>query len=104
MIEQCTRKLQDRRLQLNLAGLEVKNIDKQMEVQREQIKTIGIDMRAQQKVVEAASETQQFLQSKFSNKELYGWLGASSRFIYCQTYLAAMRLAWKLETAYQFDG
>ncbi|KAI8249180.1 hypothetical protein K4K53_000266 [Colletotrichum sp. SAR 10_77] len=51
MIEQWTRQLQDRRLQLNLAGLhvEVKNIDKQMDVQRERIKTIEIDMRAQQK-------------------------------------------------------
>ncbi|KAI8161928.1 hypothetical protein K4K49_006880 [Colletotrichum sp. SAR 10_70] len=51
MIEQWTRQLQDRRLQLNLAGLhvEVKNIDKQMDVQWERIKTIEIDMRAQQK-------------------------------------------------------
>ncbi|KAF3799112.1 hypothetical protein GCG54_00015292 [Colletotrichum gloeosporioides] len=85
MIEQWTRQLQDRRLHLNLTGLEVKNIDKQMEVQRERIKTIEVDMRAQQKVVEAASETQQFLHFKFTNKELYGWLGPSSRFIYCQT-------------------
>ncbi|KAJ5003537.1 hypothetical protein K4K48_011644 [Colletotrichum sp. SAR 10_66] len=51
MIEQWTRQLQDRRLQLNLAGLhvELKNIDKQMDVQWERIKTIEIDMRAQQK-------------------------------------------------------
>lgn len=102
-ISQFTRQLQDRRLQLNLAGREIKSVDKQIEVQNARIRSVEKDIEAQSKLAENAMEVQEFLRTKFTNSELYAWFEASARSYLYQTYLVTMELARKVELAYRFE-
>ncbi|KAK0707167.1 hypothetical protein B0T21DRAFT_455199 [Apiosordaria backusii] len=102
-IAQWTRQLQERRLQLNLAGIEVKSIDKQVEVQKARIAALEVDLRAQQLSADSATQTLEFYKSKFTTEKLYSWLEAGTRATLYQTYLAAMELARKVESVYVFE-
>ncbi|KAI1293914.1 hypothetical protein F5Y03DRAFT_411206 [Xylaria venustula] len=90
-IAQWTRQLQERRLQLNLAGLEVKNVDKQIEVQKTRIAVIETDIRSQQQNVESAAHIHEFLSKTQIRATLY------------QTYLISLELARKVEAVYLFE-
>lgn len=102
-IAQWTRQLQERRLQLNLAGIEVKSIDKQVEVQKARIAALEADLRAQQLSVDAAAQTLEFYKNKFTSEQLYSWMEAGTRATLYQTYLATMELARKVESVYAFE-
>ncbi|KAK4161606.1 hypothetical protein QBC43DRAFT_357472 [Cladorrhinum sp. PSN259] len=102
-IAQWTRQLQDRRLQLNLAGLEIQAINKQIQVQQARIATIDKDVAAQDQAVANAQEVQAFLSTKFTNVELYAWLENSARAYLYQVYLVTMELARKVEATYHFE-
>lgn len=102
-IAEWTRQLQERRLQLNLAGIEVKSIDKQVEAQRARIAALEVDIRAQQLSTDSAAQTLEFYRSKFTSEQLYGWMEAGTRATLYQTYLATMELARKVESVYVFE-
>lgn len=102
-ISQWTRQLQERRLQLNMAGLEIQNINKQIEVHKARIASIEKDILAQDQTAENAAEVQKFLSTKFTNEELYSWLENSARSYLYQVYVVAMEIARKVETAYHFE-
>ncbi|EHK24835.1 uncharacterized protein TRIVIDRAFT_61595 [Trichoderma virens Gv29-8] len=102
-IAMWTRQLQERRLQLNLAGRDIKNIDKQMEVQTARIAVIDKDIESQKQTAENLLKIQDFLCTKFSNKELYSWYESTTRNYLYQTYLVTMELVRKAEIAYLFE-
>jgi hypothetical protein len=101
---QFTRQLQERRLQINLAGREIKAIDKQIEMQMAHIAVIDQDIRAQKKQADNAAEAEEFLRAKFTRQELYGWLETSTRTLLYQIYDLTMQLARKAETAFKFEA
>ncbi|KAK3360761.1 hypothetical protein B0T25DRAFT_629734 [Lasiosphaeria hispida] len=98
-----TRQLQERRLQLNLAGIEIKAIDKQVEVQKARIAALDVDIRAQQLSADTAAQTLDFHKTKFTTEQLYNWMESGTRATLYQTYLAAMELARKVESVYSFE-
>lgn len=102
-IAQWTRQFQERRLQLNLAGIEVKGIDKQVEVQKARIAALEVDLRAQQLSADSAAQTLEFYKSKFTTEQLYSWMEAGTTATLYQTYLAAVELARKVESVYVFE-
>ncbi|KAL7937838.1 hypothetical protein V8C35DRAFT_293772 [Trichoderma chlorosporum] len=102
-IAQWMRQLQERRLQLNLAGHDIKNIDKQMEVQKARITVIDKEIESQKQTTENLLKIQDFLCTKFSNKELYSWYESTTRNYLYQTYLVTMELVRKAEVAYLFE-
>ncbi|KAK4455336.1 hypothetical protein QBC34DRAFT_460231 [Podospora aff. communis PSN243] len=102
-IAQWTRQLQERRLQLNLAGIELKSIDKQVEAQKARIASLEADLRAQQHSADSAAQTLDFYTSKFTTEQLYSWMEAGIRTTLYQTYLAAMELARKVESVHVFE-
>ncbi|KAM7187809.1 hypothetical protein V8F33_011024 [Rhypophila sp. PSN 637] len=102
-ISQWTRQLQERRLQLNMAGLDIQNINKQIEIHRVRIAAIEKDILAQDQTAQNAADVQKFLSTKFTNEELYNWLENSARSYLYQVYLVAMEMARKVETAYNFE-
>ncbi|PYH43212.1 uncharacterized protein BP01DRAFT_384663 [Aspergillus saccharolyticus JOP 1030-1] len=68
---QYTRQLQDRCLQINMAGREIKGIDKQIEAQVAHMAVIDHDIPTQQRAADDAVAMEAFLRSKFIREELY---------------------------------
>ena len=101
---QMIRQLQERRLQANLAGHEIKAIDKELEVSKVRLASCNKDIEVQKKQAEQATEVQQFYQSKYTNEKLYMWMENSIRTAYYDTYLAAMQVARKAEKSFFFEN
>jgi Tc toxin complex TcA C-terminal TcB-binding domain len=65
------RQLQDRVQQANIAGYEIKNIDKQILTQQIRINIANQEITNQQKPIDNAQEVEEFLRNKYTNEELY---------------------------------
>jgi len=97
------RQYQDRVLQANIAGYEIKQIDKQILSQKIRIQMAGQDITNQQQMIDNASEVQDFLTSKYTNEDLYTWMRDSVKGLYYQVYTLAYDLAKKAEKVFRFE-
>jgi len=97
------RQLQDRILQANIAGYEIKNIDKQILTQNIRISIANQEITNQQKQIDNAKEVEDFLRSKYTNQELYAWMEGQVRTLYYQAYTLAYDLAKKAEKVFRFE-
>ncbi|KAH7064065.1 hypothetical protein BKA63DRAFT_482752 [Paraphoma chrysanthemicola] len=98
-----TKQLQERRLEQNQTGQEIKNIDKQMEAARIRIEVIEKDIAASEKALDDALATEEFLRSKFTSEALYAWYESNARSYHYQLYIMATELAKRVEAAYIFE-
>lgn len=97
------RQLQDRIQQANVAGYEIKNIDKQILTQQIRINIANQEITNQQKQIDNAQEVEEFLRNKYTNQELYTWMEGQLRTLYHQAYTLAYDLAKKAEKAFRFE-
>ncbi len=97
------RQLQDRVLQANIAGYEIKNIDKQILTQQIRINIAEREITNQQKQIDNAQEVEEFLRNKYTNQELYIWMEGQVRTLYYQAYTLAYDLAKRAEKVYRFE-
>jgi Tc toxin complex TcA C-terminal TcB-binding domain len=97
------RQLQDRVLQANIAGYEIKNIDKQVLTRNIRISIANQEITNQQKQIDNAKEVEDFLRNKYTNQELYSWMEGQVRTLYHQAYTLAYDLAKKAEKAFRFE-
>ncbi|WP_375492739.1 neuraminidase-like domain-containing protein [uncultured Nostoc sp.] len=97
------RQLQDRVQQANNAGYEIKNIDKQILTQQIRIGITNQEITNQQKQIDNAQEVEDFLRNKYTNQQLYIWMGDQLRTLYKQAYTLAYDLAKKAEKVYRFE-
>src|SRR5438874_961170 len=97
------RQLQDRVQQANVAGYEIKNIDKQMLTQQIRISIANQEITNQQKQIDNAQEVEDFLRNKYTNEELYTWMEGQIRTLYYQAYTLAYDLAKKAEKVFRFE-
>ena len=97
------RQLQDRVQQANIAGYEIKNIDKQMLTQQIRISIAEQEITNQQKQIDNAQEVEDFLRNKYTNQELYSWMEGSVRTLYYQAYTLAYDLAKRAEKVFRFE-
>lgn len=97
------RQLQDRIQQANVAGYEIKNIDKQILTQQIRISIANQEITNQQKQIDNAKEVEDFLRNKYSNQELYAWMGDQIKTLYYQAYTLAYDLAKKAEKVFRFE-
>jgi hypothetical protein len=70
---QLTRQLQDRRLQANMRGREIKSIDMQIEIQRTRLRTAQQELQLQESEVQESVQVETWLRSKYTNEALYSW-------------------------------
>lgn len=98
-----TRQLQDRVLQANNAGYEIKQIDKQILSQQVRIQIATQEINNQQKQIDNSAEVEDFLTNKYSNEDLYSWMRDSIKGLYYQVYTLAYGLAKKAEMVYRYD-
>lgn len=97
------RQLHDRMFQANLAGQEIKQIDKQTTVQEIRIELAKKEIDNHQVQIDQTKEVEEFIRTKFSNEQLYHWMSEQLRNLYYQTYSFAYDLAKKAEKVYRFD-
>lgn len=97
------RQLQDRILQANLAGYEIKQIDKQILSQQVRIQIANQEITNQQTQIDNAAEIEEFLRNKYTNEDLYSWMRDSIKSLYYQVYKLAYSLAKKAEQIYRFE-
>lgn len=97
------RQLQDRVNQANIAGFEIKNIDKQILTQQIRIDIANQEITNQQKQIDNAKEVEDFLRNKYTNQELYSWMENQVRSLYYQAYTLAYDLAKRAEKVFRFE-
>ncbi|EPS42066.1 hypothetical protein H072_3884 [Dactylellina haptotyla CBS 200.50] len=101
---QMIKQLQDRRLQANQAGHDVKHVDKDIAVQRIRLQVCEAEIQSQKQHIANAKEIQEWHRTKYTNENLYAWLENSFRTIYYNTFLLTMQLARKAERAFSFEN
>ncbi len=97
------RQLQERVQQANIAGYEIKSIDKQIVTQKIRIALAEREIDNQQKQIDNSAEIEDFLRNKYSNQELYQWMGDELSALYHQLYSMAYDLGRRAEKLYCFD-
>lgn len=97
------RRIQDWSLQLSLAGYDFKQIGSQISAADAQKKMADQDLTTHLRNLEQSREVEQFLKSKFTNKELYQWMVGRLNALYFQTYTLAFELARSAQRAYQYE-
>lgn len=97
------RQLQDRVQQANVAGYEIKNIDKQILTQQIRINIAQQEITNQQKQIDNAQEVEEFLSNKYTNQDLYSWMDSQIRTLYHQAYNLAYDLAKRAEKVFRFE-
>jgi len=97
------RQYQDRVQQANIAGYEIKNIDKQILTQQVRINIANQEITNQQKNIDNAQEVEEFLRNKYTNEELYIWMEGQIQTLYYQAYTLAYELAKKAEKVFRFE-
>jgi hypothetical protein len=94
---------QDRGLGANASAYEIKNFDKQALTQNIRIAIANHEIGVQQKLMDHSQEVEEFLKTKYTNKELYEWLQRGLQGLYYQLYSMAHGWAKKAELAYRLD-
>ncbi|MBL6447077.1 hypothetical protein JMN32_12215 [Fulvivirga sp. 29W222] len=97
------RAMQERVMQANSAGLEIKQIDKQILSQQIRIDIANKEIANQQKMIDHNQEVEDFIKNKYTNEELYTWMKGNLRTLYHQVYSLAYELGKKAEKVYRFE-
>lgn len=100
---QLTRQLQDRRLQANMRGREIKSIDKQIEIQQMRVNAAVREVELEESEMEEAEQVVVWYSEKYTGARLYGWMEKSLRQLYYQAYTLAYSTARRAETALSFE-
>ncbi len=97
------KQMQERVQRANELGYQIKNIDKQILTQKIRIDIANQEIANQQKQIDNAQETEDFLRNKYTNKELYSWMQGQVSGLYYRAYTMAYELAKKAEKLYRFE-
>jgi hypothetical protein len=98
------RRWDDWQLQKRLAKNELKQIDKQIIAAQVRLALAEKERDNHAVQMQQSREVKDFLSSKFSNQELYGWMVSQTSAIYFQSYKLAYDLAKRCEKAYQRES
>jgi len=97
------RRFDDWKLQERLATKELVQIDRQIvaaEIRKEIAET---DLKNHDLQIENSEKTDEFMRSKFTNKELYDWMIGQISSVYFRAYQLAFDMAKKAERSYKFE-
>ncbi|WP_211450788.1 neuraminidase-like domain-containing protein [Collimonas antrihumi] len=97
------RQLQERVQQANVAGYEIKNIDKQILTQQIRISIAQQEITNQQKQIDNAQEVEEFLRNKYTKKDLYSWMDNQVSTLWHQAYNMAYDMANRAEKVFRFE-
>ncbi|MCG3209849.1 MAG: hypothetical protein FOGNACKC_03476 [Anaerolineae bacterium] len=94
---------QEQALQRNSAALEIEQIDRQIIAAKIRHQIASLELDNQDTLIANAAEVESFLQTKFTNTELYGWMERGISKLYFEAYQLAYDLAKRAERCYRFE-
>ncbi|KAM7190880.1 hypothetical protein V8F20_009564 [Naviculisporaceae sp. PSN 640] len=97
------KQLQERRLQANMAGREIKQVDKQIDTALVRVRMSEADIKIQEESGRQAAATEAWYRNKYTNEALYAWMEDRTRALCFDAYGLTMDLARKAEKAFQFE-
>ncbi|KAL4974643.1 hypothetical protein BDW66DRAFT_152676 [Aspergillus desertorum] len=99
----ATRNLQQRRLEANTCGREIIRIDKETAQIRAGIATCETQIQMQQLDLDNAAAQYEWLQAKYTKRELYAVLENAMRTLFHRTYTMATEMAKSAQRAMAFE-
>ncbi|MGD2089730.1 MAG: neuraminidase-like domain-containing protein [Candidatus Aminicenantes bacterium] len=97
------RRQDDWDFQAELAATELEQIDKQIAAAEIRVAIAEQDLTNHEKQLDQAREVNDYMRSKFTNQELYGWMVGQLSALHYQAYQMAVDLARKAERAAQHE-
>jgi hypothetical protein len=89
--------------QKNTAAREIMQIDKQIAAAKIRVDIALKEIDNQQTQIDNAQQIEDFLRTKFTNQDLYGWMEGTIAAVYFQAYQLVYDLAKKAEKAFRFE-
>lgn len=89
--------------QLDLARAEIKQIDAQITAAEIRTHMAQVELANHDKQSEQAREALEFMQTKFTNAELYSWMSGEISKVYYQAYQMALDLSRRAERCYRYE-
>lgn len=89
--------------QKEMAEQELVQLEEQVKAQEIRIKLAEKELANQELQIENSKEVEDFMKSKYTNKELYQWMVGQISQVYFQSYQLAYDLAKKAERCYRFE-
>ncbi|HYV03016.1 MAG TPA: neuraminidase-like domain-containing protein [Blastocatellia bacterium] len=90
-------------LQKTLAGKEIEQIDRQIAAAEIRLAIAEQELKNHLLQIENAKASDEFMHSKFTNRELYEWMAGEISGIYFQSYQLAYDVAKRSERAFRFE-
>jgi Tc toxin complex TcA C-terminal TcB-binding domain/Neuraminidase-like domain/Salmonella virulence plasmid 28.1kDa A protein/Putative peptidoglycan binding domain len=97
------RRFEDWKLQERMANKELEQIEKQIAAADIRVAIAETELRNHDLQVENTREVDEFMRSKFTNRELYDWMVGQISGIYFQSYQLAYDVAKRAECAYRYE-
>ncbi|MDI3290949.1 neuraminidase-like domain-containing protein [Polyangium sp. 15x6] len=97
------RRWEDWKLQERLAERELEQIDRQILAAEVRLDIAKKEFANHELSVKNAKEVENYLKTKYTNKELYNWMALQVEGVYFQAYKLAYELAKRAERAFQFE-
>ncbi|KIO75805.1 hypothetical protein TH53_18480 [Pedobacter lusitanus] len=97
------RRFADWKLQETLAGKELDSLDKQISAAQIRQEIAETDLRNHLIQIDNAKKTDDFMHTKFTNKQLYDWMIGQVSAVYFRAYSLAHDFAKKAERSYQYE-
>ena len=97
------RRSEDWTLQKQLATFDVEQTNLQIKAAELQIKIANKEIQIQKKLIRQNESIDDFMQSKFTSKELYQWMTGKLATVYFQTYKLALDYAKAAQKAFQYE-
>jgi hypothetical protein len=97
------RRMDDWQFQRAQAEGESQSLAKQIAAANIRLAISQKELENHEKQIEQSEETFEFLKSKFTNEDMYGWMVSEISNVYFQSYKLAVQYARQAEKAYQFE-
>jgi hypothetical protein len=97
------RRFEDWQLQREIAEREIEQYEAQIQASRIKIEIAKRDLAAHELQIQDAKDVDAYLQSKYTNAELYAWMTGQLSRVFFETYRLAYGLAKRAERSFHFD-
>lgn len=98
-----TRRQDEWDFQKQLAEIEIKQLEKQIEAARIRYMITEKELENHELQIEQVKSVDEYMRSKYTNQQLYDWMLRQLATVYFQSYQLAYDLAKRAEKCYQFE-
>ncbi len=93
----------DYQLQLDTATADKQQIEKQIAAAKIRVTIAENELTNHERQIENSAAVEDFMRSKYTNEELYGWMIEQTSAVFFQTYKLAYDMAKRSERTYRFE-